>query len=192
MGAERARPSGTPLQSRVHWALLGLLIESPSHGYGLARRFEEAYGGMLRLSGTSYVYTALDVLQARSLIEQLSGGDESAGRQPKPRYRATTLGVRAYQERLVVQLREDCRRSRLFARQLAVMENDPDTAIEVIERCRQVCLEEAVGTRVMSRADEGGSSGLAARLVAEEGRLTTQGKMLWVSFARQQFKALVG
>src|SRR5450755_3254873 len=79
-----------PMQSAVHWALLGLVIERPSYGYELAHRFEHAYAGMLHLSGISYVYTALDTLQRRGLIEEIAG--TRAGRQPKPRYRATSDG----------------------------------------------------------------------------------------------------
>src|ERR1700686_2678289 len=105
------RDSG-PMQSAVHWALLGLVIERPSYGYELAHRFEHAYAGMLHLSGISYVYTALDTLQRRGLIEEIAG--TRAGRQPKPRYRATSEGVLAYQERLTEQIQEDMRRARLF------------------------------------------------------------------------------
>ena len=51
-----------PPQSQVQWGLLALVIERPSYGYELATRFERAYGGALRLSSTSYAYTALQAL----------------------------------------------------------------------------------------------------------------------------------
>jgi DNA-binding PadR family transcriptional regulator len=178
------------MQSAVHWALLGLVIERPSYGYELAHRFEHAYAGMLHLSGVSYVYTALDTLQRRGMIEELAG--TRAGRQPKPSYRATVEGVRSYQERLTAQIQEDLRRSRLFARQLAVFAQEPEMALEIIERYGQACLEEAGGAPLPTAADPppDAISGLASRLVSEESRLSLEAKLPWVEYARREFKAL--
>lgn len=180
------------MHSPVHWALLGLLIEAPSHGYELAQRFDQAYDGMLQLSGTSYVYKALDALERQSMIEQVAG--VLSGRQPKPRYRATELGLSAYEDRLVAQWHEDSRRSRLFARQLAGLVHQPDMALEVIERCERLCLDESVSTRVAARSGEEDDdvSGLAAQLISRESRLATEAKLPWISYARQQFRALSG
>jgi DNA-binding PadR family transcriptional regulator len=177
------------MQSAIHWALLGLVIERPSYGYELAQRFEHAYAGMLHLSGISYVYTALDTLQRRELIEQVPG--TRGGRQPRPRYRATADGVRSYQERLIGQIRDDFRRSRLFARQLAVFAHEPEMALEVIERYGQACLEEAGSTPVPAAdAPLDAVSGLASRLESEEGRLAMETRLPWVEYARREFKAL--
>jgi DNA-binding PadR family transcriptional regulator len=189
---ETAKRATAPMQSAVHWALLGLVIERPSYGYELAQRFEYAYEGMLHLSGVSYVYTALDTLQRRGLIEEIPG--TRAGRQPKPRYRATASGVRSYQERLTEQIQDDLRRSRLFARQLAVFAHEPEMALEIIDRYGQVCLEEAAGAAILTPAGEGAPdviSGLASRLVSEESRLSMEAKLPWVEYARREFKALL-
>jgi DNA-binding PadR family transcriptional regulator len=181
-----------PMQSAVHWALLGLVIERPSYGYELAHRFEHAYAGMLHLSGISYVYTALDTLQRRGMIEEIAG--TRTGRQPRPRYQATAEGVQSYKERLIAQIREDFRRSRLFARQLAVLAHEPDLALEIIERYGQACLEEAGDAPVPAAAElpVDAASGLASRLVSEEGRLAMEAKLPWVDYARREFKALAG
>lgn len=189
---EITKKATAPMQSAVHWALLGLVIERPSYGYELAHRFEHAYDGMLRLSGISYVYTALDMLQRRGMIEEIAG--TRAGRQPKPRYRATAEGVRSYQDRLTEQMQDDLRRSRLFARQLAVFAHDPEMALEIIERYGQACLEEAAGMSVPSASTDqppDAISGLATRLVSEESRLSMEAKLPWVEYARREFKALV-
>jgi DNA-binding PadR family transcriptional regulator len=182
--------SASPMQSAVHWALLGLVIERPSYGYELAHRFEETYAGMLALSGTSYVYTALDTLQCREMIEEIPG--TRTGRQPKPRYRATSAGVRSYQERLIAQMREDFRRSRLFARQLAALAQEPEMALDVIERYGQACLEEAGEAPIPAPADSRADarSGLASRLVSEERRLAMEARLPWIEYARREFKAL--
>jgi DNA-binding PadR family transcriptional regulator len=187
------RPSrgAGPMQSAVHWALLGLVIERPSYGYELAHRFESAYEGMLQLSGFSYVYTALDTLQCRGMIEEIPG--TRTGRQPKPRYRATAEGISSYQDRLIAQMREDFRRSRLFARQLAVFAQNPAMALEVIERYGQACLEEAGEIPVLPPTDTCPDpiSGLASRLVSEERRLAMGARLPWIDYARREFKALL-
>ena len=190
MVEKRPGRGANPMQSAVHWALLGLVIERPSYGYELAHRFEHAYAGMLQLSGFSYVYTALDTLQCRGMIEEIPG--TRTGRQPKPRYRATAEGISSYQERLIVQMREDFRRSRLFARQLAVFAHEPEMALDVIERYGQACLEEAGETPVLAAADARTDpvSGLAARLVSEERRLALGARLPWIDYARREFKAL--
>lgn len=188
---ETTKRPPAPMQSAVHWALLGLVIERPSYGYELAHRFELAYEGMLHLSGISYVYTALDTLQRREMIEEIPG--TRAGRQPKPRYRATAYGVSSYQERLTEQIQDDLRRSRLFARQLAVFAQEPEMALEIIERYGQVCLEEAAGAAMGPPADETAHevvAGLASRLVSEESRLSMEAKLPWVEYARREFRAL--
>jgi DNA-binding PadR family transcriptional regulator len=177
------------MQSSVHWAVLGLVIERPSYGYELANRFEIAYGDMLNLSGASYVYRALEALQRRALIELISV--PRAVRQPKLRYRATSDGVRAYQERLVRQMREECRRPRLLARQLAVFAKQPEIALEILERCEQVCLEESTSAPIGSPHDSAPDVGLAGRLVSEGRRMGLEGKIPWVQSARREFEALV-
>ncbi|MBA3809290.1 MAG: helix-turn-helix transcriptional regulator [Solirubrobacterales bacterium] len=179
------------MQSAVHWALLGLVIERPSYGYELAHRFEHAYAGMLHLSGISYVYTALDTLQRRGLTEEIAG--TRAGRQPKPRYRATAEGVGAYQERLTDQIQEDMRRARLFARQLAVFAQEPEMGLQIIERYGEACLQEAANTSLAPTASDSAPdpiAGLASRLVSEESRLSMEAKLPWVEYARREFKAL--
>jgi len=192
MRGSEARDRDAPaIRSRVTWTLLGLVIERPSYGYELARRFERTYGDALELSSDSQIYTALDALARRELIEELPAGLASgAGRQPKPHYRATAVGVRGYQEWLIAQLEEERRRSRLFARQLAVLA--PRTALAVIERCEQICLREACTAPAAGedRSVLDGAGGLAARLIGEEDRLAVGAKLSWIEYARREFEAL--
>lgn len=191
MGARAAENAdAAPMQSSVNWALLGLVIERPSYGYELAQRFERAYGGMLHLSSASYIYTGLKVLDRRSLVEGISG--KGGERQPKPIYRATPEGIRAYRERLILEAQEERRRSRLFARQLAVFAHEPQTALEIIGEYRRACLEEAASAPLPSGdgALRDAVSGLATRLEAEESRLAMDTKLLWIDYAYREFSAL--
>jgi DNA-binding PadR family transcriptional regulator len=180
------------MRSPINWALLGLVIERPSYGYELVQRFERTFGGELELSSPSQVYTALDTLTRRALIEELppDGPSNGAVRQPKPHYRATADGVRRYQDWLIAQVREERRRSRLFARQLAALA--PHAALTVIDRCEQACLHDARRTPLAGAQDgpADGPSGLAVRLVAEEDRLAVGARLSWIEYARREFGAL--
>ena len=180
------------LRSPVSWALLGLVIQRPSYGYELVQRFERTFADALDLSSLSQIYTALDTLHRRELIEEFAVDDEhqdhphAVVRQPKPHYRATAEGVRHYEQWLVGQIREERRRSRLFARQLSVL--PPRTAMGIVERCEQSCLEEA------KNAHPAGEDGppLADRLLCEEGRLAIEARLAWLEYARRELQAQVG
>jgi DNA-binding PadR family transcriptional regulator len=181
------------MRSPVSWALLGLVIERPSYGYELVQRFERTYSDALELSSPSQIYTALDALERRSLIEKLpAGAAPEVGRQPKPHYQATPAGVHGYQDWLIAQVHEERRRSRLFARQLAALA--PQAALGVIERYEQTCLEEAKKTPIATTHAPllDGAWGLASRLVGEEERLALGARLSWIEYARSEFRALVG
>jgi DNA-binding PadR family transcriptional regulator len=179
-----------PMRSSVQWALLGLVIERPSYGYELANRLERHFDGVLRLSSLSYVYTSLKALQASGLVEEVEG--EGGTRQPKPCYRATAQGKRRFLESFAEQIREDFRRSQIFARQLAVFAHEPQLGLELIERVRQVCMEEASSTVIVASDEtpEDLASGLADRLASREYRLTMNAKHPWLEYARIEFEAL--
>jgi DNA-binding PadR family transcriptional regulator len=174
------------MTSQVYWALLGLLLERPGYGYQLMQRFERAYGDVLPLASESHIYTALNELESRELIEALTGASalqSGTGRQPKQTYKATVEGARRYTEWMLAQAWEDRRQSRLFVRQLAVFEREPGVALEILDGYEKACLREA---RQMPRA----SAGLADRLLAEESRLALEGRLPWVEYARSEFDAL--
>jgi DNA-binding PadR family transcriptional regulator len=184
--------SGAPTNSLVQWALIGLLIERSSYGYELAQRFERTYGGLLRLSGVSYVYTALDALKRRGLIEEVEVSDDDR-RMPRVHYRVTGKGVHAYQDRLLAQMRENDRRSRLLARQLALLVPEPGLALEVLDRYERECLEEAeqapaIVARVTGEREP--AAHVAGRLAAEERRVSLDARLAWVEYARRELRAL--
>jgi DNA-binding PadR family transcriptional regulator len=177
------------MRSPVSWALLGLVIERPSYGYELVQRFERSYGDELELSSPSQIYTALDSLARRELIEELPMGGPEVVRQPKPHYRATARGVRSYQEWLIAHVSEERRRSRLFARQLAALA--PPAALAVIERYEHACLEEGSKHPVRSGGEiADGTGGLVSRLLLEEERLAVAARLSWIEYARREFSAL--
>jgi DNA-binding PadR family transcriptional regulator len=188
-----ARDAGTGvMRSPVNWAVLGLMIERPSYGYEILRRFERNYGGVLKLSSPSQIYTALDSLMDHRLIEATSEPATTAAgaRQPKLHYRATEEGVLRYQEHLVDQAEEDRRRSSLFARELAALA--PDAALAVLHRYEQVCLTQATRAQPRRPSEPDASEPtmtLADRLAAEDDRLAMEAKLPWIEYARRELRA---
>jgi DNA-binding PadR family transcriptional regulator len=180
------------MQSPVNWALLGLVIERPSYAYELARRFERTYGEVLSLSSVSHVYTALNALRSRGLIEELPG--TRVGAQPKPRYRPTAAGLEQYGHWLVSQVDEDRRRQQLFVLQLATFTRHPEVALEILDRYEQACLAAARATTVSPHPEAcaDGAPQLASRLANEERRLSLGAKLQWVQYARRELNALAG
>jgi DNA-binding PadR family transcriptional regulator len=180
------------MRSPVNWAVLGLMIERPSYGYEILQRFERNYGELLKLSSPSQIYTALDSLMDRGMIEATGEPTPSVGsRQPKLHYRATDEGVRRHQEHLVGQAEEDRRRSSLFARELAALA--PDAALSVLNDYEQMCLAQATraqpGRRSESATADAGMT-LADRLAAEDERLAMEAKLPWIEYARRELRAL--
>jgi DNA-binding PadR family transcriptional regulator len=182
-----------PMRSPVNWALLGLVIERPTYAYDLAQRFERRYGTVLMLSNIGHVYTALGALESRALVEEVPGTRE--GRQPRPRYRATDMGVSEYGRWLVTQAGEDRRRSQLFVLALAALAARPEQLLEVISGYEQAWLAEGARTPI-ERAKEGEDdspdvlAALLRRLIDEESRLAVGSKLAWIEYARQELEKL--
>ncbi len=182
------------MHSRVRWALLGLVIERPSHAYDLAQRFERRYGSVLTLSDRRHAYAALRTLGERELIEQIPG-TEGEGPHPKPSYRATAKGVAEYREWLIGQVGEDRRQHELFVLALSALTRQPEQMIEVVGLCEQEWLKEGKANPISQKQkDEPADTDetpdwlapLLDRLIEEENRLTVGAKLEWVQYAREQ------
>lgn len=190
-GREAIEKSASAMRSPVNWALLGLVIQRPSYGYELVQRFERTFAHALELSSPSQIYTALDTLARRGLIEEVAGPPErDVVRQPKPHYRATEPGVAGYSDWLFSQLDDERRRYRLLAQQLVLL--DAGTALGVIERCEQACLKEAGSISAAAARHEGAEepSALVERLIGEEDRLRVGARLAWIQYARRELSAL--
>jgi DNA-binding PadR family transcriptional regulator len=174
----------------VNWAVLGLVIERPSYAYELSRRFERRFGEFLQ-AGTSRIYRALNRLEADRLIEP-TDAPEGTGRQPKPHYRATAEGARAYRQWLAADMRVDPQRTELVGRLLAAGANNGATMLEIIDHYERACLEEASTIPVPQREPTGSPAelmhGMLDRLMAEERRLRLQAHMEWIEYARQELR----
>lgn len=177
------------MRSPINWALLGLLIQRASYGYELMQRFERTYGDTLELSSPSQIYTALDSLVRRSLIERIQEPRiEDLLRQPKPHYRVTEEGIGAYEHWLIEQVSTDQRRARLIAQHFATLPSEH--ALHVLERCADICLQ---ATGRLPVEDNGHRSEppevLAERLAGEEQRLRAGAILSWIDYARSELRA---
>jgi len=187
------------MRSPVNWVLLGLVVERQSYGYELAHRMRRLYGDLLPLSSDSRVYSALDALLSRGLIEEASERRVAAAgsrRQPKVPYRATAQGVEGYKEWLTAQMCEGRLRSQMIVRQLAVIcQREPEAALEVIDSFEQAYFEEATNTPIPPQENstaDGGVSAVGVRLEAEERRLAMGAALSWIAYARSEIRALAG
>jgi DNA-binding PadR family transcriptional regulator len=179
------------MTSAVNWALLGLVIERPSYGLELYHRYERAYSDVLPVSSRSHIYTALDVLQARGLIERIPDRD-AAGRQPKPHYRATRMGVNSYEEWLVEQVDAQLRQQQLWVRQLAIFAADPAEALRVLHRYRNRFLAGAGDVGLTADSSATRCRDLVERLVVEQQRIAVGGMLTWLQTAHAYFEHLAG
>jgi DNA-binding PadR family transcriptional regulator len=183
------------IRSPVNWTVLGLVIERPSYGWELWTRFERLYGDVLPV-GQSSVYAALDALRDMEFIEVASESRREASdasRQPKVHYRATATGLEGYAAWVIGQAREHNRRSLLFARQLGALAQQPETALAILDRYEQACLDDK-GARIprVSKFPSEVVPGLADRLASAYGRQVMAATFGWVDYARREFAALVG
>jgi DNA-binding PadR family transcriptional regulator len=178
------------MTSPVNWAMLGLVIDRPSYGLELYNRYLREYGDVHPISEASHAYSALDALESRGLIEIAPG--LGIGRQPKPHYRATPLGVRAYEDWLVAQIDIEDRRQEMWVRQLAMFGRNPRAAVSVLGRCRDQCLQ--LGSRLGSRPGNSAadSRGLLIELVAERRRIANGGMLSWLQVASARFENRAG
>ncbi len=172
------------MTSPVNWALLGLIIERESYAYELAQRFHSIYRNVISLSSTSHIYTALGVLQERLLIDQIPG--RRPGRQPKPTYRATALGIESFGDWLVGYVREDRRRQVSFVLGLSALAGNTNWVAEILDRYEQAWLEHdgAGELFALDGVPEGPGGELTARILSEENDLTGAAKRSWIKHAR--------
>lgn len=192
MTARAARKSTErPMTSAINWALLGLVIERPSYGLELFYRYERAYADVLPISGQSHIYSALDALEARGLIETVPALAKG-GRQPKPHYSATRVGARSYEDWLVEQVDAQLRQQQFWVRQLAIFAHDPPAALRVLDRFRNRYL---AGVGEIGRPPGGsptGSRELIERLALEQQRIAVGGMLTWLGAAHAGFENLAG
>jgi DNA-binding PadR family transcriptional regulator len=177
-------------RSPSYWLILGLVMEEPSHGYEISRRYKSRFGELVPLT-VPRVYAALDRLREDGLIELLAL-DESAD-VPKQHlmrrsYRASPGGTEAYRDWLVEQLREDPLRAQLLTRIASVAVMGIEATLEVIDRYAQVCLEQLRALPAAADMTAAGGDGLerlTSSLLEDQQRRELSARYDWAVHARQ-------
>lgn len=192
-GADPA--GGAALRSQVACAVLGLVIEKPSHGYEIGQRFERRFGGFMSVSRSS-IYAALGSLMDGALIEKMAGRSRtgvSQGAKAGACYRATARGARAYRGWLAERVRNDPRRVEMLGRMTLAGVHSVEAALDFIGRYERECIREARDLARPGRSAASGSpgvSGVVERLLIEERRRMIDAQLAWIAHARAELRAV--
>ncbi|HLI33284.1 MAG TPA: PadR family transcriptional regulator [Solirubrobacteraceae bacterium] len=164
------------LRSAITWAVLGLVIAKPDHGYALKDRFEDQYHGLLELRDPSSVYRSLDALEERGWVEALP--DPSTRGVRKICFRVTEAGKEAFEDHLVEEMARYLDDGQMFFCKLALVGTCPEGALALIARAERLCASKQ--GRVLP-APTAASTHEQAHAFAE--RLCAQGRRLVLSAA---------
>src|SRR5580700_2521510 len=183
-----ADPAGSAaLRSQVACAVLGLVIEKPSHGYEIGQRFEGRFGAFLN-AGRSSIYAALGTLMDAGLIEKMPGRSTTGvrrGAKAGAPYRATARGARAYRSWLAERVRNDPQRVEMLGRMTLAGVHSVEAALYFIGRSERVCIREAQElSRPLDAVDveRGDISRLVERLLIEERRRMIDAQLAWITY----------
>jgi DNA-binding PadR family transcriptional regulator len=189
-----ADPAGSvALRSQVACAVLGLVIEKPSHGYEIGQRFERRFGEFMSV-GRSSIYAALGSLVERELIEKMAGRSTTGVRQGAKAgacYRATVRGARAYRGWLAERVRNDPQRAEMLGRMALAGVHSVEAALDFIGRYERECVREAQELARASRSAGSGSVGVAGvleRLLIDERRRMIDAQLAWIAYARAELR----
>jgi hypothetical protein len=175
------------MRSRVNWAVLGLLIERPGHGYDLFQRFQRTYGSLIELTHQRPIGKALQALEKLGLIEALPP-EVCPGRgstTSKPRYRARAEAVPAYREWLIAQVTQERQVLQLLALQVGAL--PPRDALVVVDHYERHLLS----TRVEAPPAFDRASVLARDLAEQAKQLETGVALRWTTYARRMLEAAI-
>jgi len=175
--------SGRQASEGRRWLVLALVVERPSHGYGIAKRYESRFGWFAPMT-SSGVYAALAQLHEHELLEEIeleTVGEISRKRTWRRNYRATAEGVGAYREWVAERMGEDAWQADLSERVASVSILGVSGLIEVVERHQQDCLEtmRALPPRDADRVPDGGVSELAVWLAVDQHRRALDARLAW-------------
>ncbi|TML00414.1 MAG: hypothetical protein E6G34_00060 [Actinobacteria bacterium] len=191
----RARSSAVEdARSPSVWLVLALVIEQPSHGYEICRRYAQHFGSFLPMS-VPRLYAALDRLREAGMTEpvQLKPA-RPEGKQHRMRrsYRATKAGVEAYRRWVAERMRDDPQRLQLLGRITSVGLLGIDAVLDVIERYERECMEELKALPTSNPRIEGGTASLeeiTEDLILDQQRRELRARYDWALHARRVLEA---
>jgi DNA-binding PadR family transcriptional regulator len=166
------------LPSLIDGIILALVIEKPSYGYELHKRFERRFGEFLSTS-LANVYDALGRLEDDEYVE-VAGHSGARGR-PRVNFRATTKGIDTHLSWLAERLREDPQRFPLLSRLASTSLRRTDAKLKVIDRFVEDSSQEARQIAMPECDDE-----LLWDLFIELHRRMVTAQLEWGAYARSK------
>jgi DNA-binding PadR family transcriptional regulator len=192
-GVGASAASSPVLRSQAAILVLGLVIEKPSHGYEIGRRFEDRFGALVR-TGRAAIYRTLGALERDGLIEAMSVeelGGVRRGARAGSSYRATPLGARAYRGWLAQRVRDDPERVEMLGRLTLAGVQSIEAALEFLDHYEQSCEQDARSLVASPPAagEDDGCVRLVQELLLEERRRMIDAQFEWISYARRRLRA---
>lgn len=161
-------------------AVLSLVIERPSYGGEIGRRFEERYDGLFD-SRPQHMYKALDDLETDGLIEPWPVEDEHGFE--REGYRATGNGARAYQAWLRSRLRPSKRMfDEVMIRYVSTRPQDIETFEYLLDCYQETVMAYAVAPRVRTDND-------AVRALDKLRQTQAEATLRWIAWARDDVRS---
>jgi DNA-binding PadR family transcriptional regulator len=157
----------------LDYAVLSLVIESPSYGYGIWERFDSRFGVLIPTAAAPWaVYRALKRLVTARLVE--AGG----GRQRV--YVATDAGRDALTEWWVDEIYDPAEQAEMLVRVAAARGNGD--ILRIIGEYERRCHDEIA--RAARHPDRSG--GLVAEILHDERQFRVSAQLAWISRTRER------
>jgi DNA-binding PadR family transcriptional regulator len=171
------------------WLVLGLVIERPSHGYEIVRRYEDRFAWLLPISSSS-VYGALERLRRDGLLEEIAEEEpvEDARSRNRRCLRATRPGAQAYRAWLAGQMRDNPQRFELLGRLASSAVLGVRGAVDVLDRFESECIAELKALPLLDErvgAGECDAGELARWLAVDRERRSLRADLDWAADARR-------
>jgi DNA-binding PadR family transcriptional regulator len=179
------------LRSPVARAVLGLVIEKPSHGYEIDQRFRARFGPFLQAERSS-IYRTLGRLARDGLIEPTALDEVHAvrrGAKVGPSYRATADGARAYRASLADEVRTDPQSADLIGRLMLAAMISVDAAFDFVRSYEQKCLQDAKALTPPNQEGIPELVGLVQRLLLDRQRRALDADLDWLRYAKEELRA---
>jgi DNA-binding PadR family transcriptional regulator len=176
------------------WLALGLVIEQPTHGYELSRRYQHRFGAFVPVN-LPRLYRALDRLHETGMIEPMPlSGKKSTPKQHRMRrsFRATDAGVEAYRGWVAERIRDDSQHHALLGQIAATGLLGIDGLLDIIDRYQRECIEQLRSLPPDSEQLEAGDASLdelMESLAVDQQRRELGARHEWAVHARQVLAA---
>lgn len=172
----------------TRYAILGLLLAGPNHGYGLATRFDELFGQGWAIN-RGQVYGTLHRLANKGWVERLSPPETPGGSQS---YRITHKGEHAFAKWLANHSRcSPSHREEFYLKLALAGPQNAHQMLKIIDIEKQGCIDQldaytTENTRPPTKASEWET--LAREMIDEDVTTRLHGRLEWLEKVRTRIE----